>query len=119
VRLSRRCDACVLCEGEAASTLTGGVGCHRQLSREFKSLVCLFFWRFFQYFCPKKQRQKQKSILSSSFALTNHTSTHMTLPTAAALEDDANWAVERATALPEFWALVAENGDGLLSVAAA
>ena len=48
-----------------------------------------------------------------------HKSTHMTLPTAAALEDDANWAVERATALPEFWALVAENGDGLLSVAAA
>jgi hypothetical protein len=56
----------------------------------------------------------------SSFALTNHdTSAHMALPTAAALEDDANWAVERATALPEFWALVAENGDGLLSVAAA
>jgi hypothetical protein len=26
----------------------------------------------------------------------------------------ANWAVERATALPEFWALVAENGDGLV-----
>jgi hypothetical protein len=38
----------------------------------------------------------------------------MALPTAAALEDDASWAVERATALPEFWALVAENGDGLV-----
>jgi hypothetical protein len=38
----------------------------------------------------------------------------MALPTAAALEDDANWAVERATALPEVWALVAENGDGLV-----
>jgi hypothetical protein len=38
----------------------------------------------------------------------------MALPTAAALEEDANWAVERATALPEFWALVAENGDGLV-----
>jgi hypothetical protein len=31
-------------------------------------------------------------------------------PTTTALEDDANWAVERATALPEFWALVAERG---------
>jgi hypothetical protein len=31
-----------------------------------------------------------------------------------ALEEDANWAVERATALPEVWALVAENGDGLV-----
>jgi hypothetical protein len=31
-----------------------------------------------------------------------------------ALEDDPNWAVERATALPEVWALVAENGDGLV-----
>ena len=31
----------------------------------------------------------------------------MALPTTtAALEDDANWAVERATGLPEFWALV-------------
>jgi hypothetical protein len=30
------------------------------------------------------------------------------------LEED-NWAVERATALPEFWALVAENGDGLVA----
>jgi hypothetical protein len=39
----------------------------------------------------------------------------MALPTAiAALEDDANWAAEHATALPEFWALVAENGDGLV-----
>jgi hypothetical protein len=39
----------------------------------------------------------------------------MALPTAAAaLEDDANWAVERATALPEVWALVAEHGDGLV-----
>jgi hypothetical protein len=38
----------------------------------------------------------------------------MALPTAAALEDDANWATEQATALPEFWALVAENGDGLV-----
>jgi hypothetical protein len=39
----------------------------------------------------------------------------MALPTTtAALEDDANWAVERATGLPEFWALVAENGDGLV-----
>jgi hypothetical protein len=39
----------------------------------------------------------------------------MALPTATAeLEDDANWAVERATALPEIWALVAENGDGLV-----
>jgi hypothetical protein len=39
----------------------------------------------------------------------------MALPTTtAALEDDANWAVERATALPEVWALVAENGDGLV-----
>jgi hypothetical protein len=39
----------------------------------------------------------------------------MALPAAAAaLEDDANWAVERATALPEFLALVAENGDGLI-----
>jgi hypothetical protein len=51
----------------------------------------------------------------SSFALTNHnTSAHMALPTTAALEEDANWAVERATALPEVWALVAENGDGLV-----
>jgi hypothetical protein len=42
-------------------------------------------------------------------------STHMTLPTAtAALEEDANWAVDRATALPEVWTLVAENGDGLV-----
>jgi hypothetical protein len=38
----------------------------------------------------------------------------MALPIPAALEDDANWAVERATALPAFWALVAENGDGLV-----
>jgi hypothetical protein len=38
----------------------------------------------------------------------------MALPTAPALEDDANWAVERATALPEVWALVAENSDGLV-----
>jgi hypothetical protein len=39
----------------------------------------------------------------------------MALPTTtAALEDDAHWAVERATALPEVWALVAENGDGLV-----
>jgi hypothetical protein len=38
----------------------------------------------------------------------------MALPAPAALEDDANWAVERATALPEFWALVAENSDGLV-----
>jgi hypothetical protein len=37
-----------------------------------------------------------------------------TTSTAAALEDDANWAVERATAPPAFWALVAENGDGLV-----
>jgi hypothetical protein len=38
----------------------------------------------------------------------------MALPATAALEDDANWAVERATALPEVWALVAENSDGLV-----
>jgi hypothetical protein len=39
----------------------------------------------------------------------------MALPTATtALEDDANWAVERATGLPGVWALVAENGDGLV-----
>jgi hypothetical protein len=39
----------------------------------------------------------------------------MALPTTtAALEEDANWAVEWATALPEVWALVAENGDGLV-----
>jgi hypothetical protein len=38
----------------------------------------------------------------------------MALPTATALEEDANWAVERATALPEVWALVAENSDGLV-----
>jgi hypothetical protein len=38
----------------------------------------------------------------------------MALLTAAALEDDANWAVERATSLPEVWALVAENSDGLV-----
>jgi hypothetical protein len=39
----------------------------------------------------------------------------MALPTAAALEEEAaHWAVERATGLPEFWALVAENGDGLV-----
>jgi hypothetical protein len=44
----------------------------------------------------------------------SHTSAHTALPTAAALEDDANWAVERATSLPEVWALVAENGDGLV-----
>jgi hypothetical protein len=37
----------------------------------------------------------------------------MALP-APALEDDANWAVERATALPEVWALVAEHSDGLV-----
>jgi hypothetical protein len=36
----------------------------------------------------------------------------MALPSALAalaLEDDANWAVERATGLPEIWALVAEH----------
>jgi hypothetical protein len=45
----------------------------------------------------------------------NHTNAHMALPTAAAaLEDDANWAVERATGFPEVWALGAENGDGLV-----
>jgi hypothetical protein len=38
----------------------------------------------------------------------------MALPTATTLEEDANWAVECATALPEFWALVAENSDGLV-----
>jgi hypothetical protein len=38
----------------------------------------------------------------------------MALPSTAALEDDANWAVECATALPELWALVAENSDGLV-----
>jgi hypothetical protein len=36
-------------------------------------------------------------------------------PTALALEDDANWAVERATGLPEMWALVAAHGDGLVA----
>jgi hypothetical protein len=30
------------------------------------------------------------------------------------LEEDANWAVDRATSLSEVWALVAENGDGLV-----
>jgi hypothetical protein len=30
------------------------------------------------------------------------------------LENEANWAVERATSLPEVWALVAEKGDGLV-----
>jgi hypothetical protein len=40
----------------------------------------------------------------------------MALPTAttALVEEDANWAVERATSLPEVWALVAENGVGLV-----
>jgi hypothetical protein len=33
-------------------------------------------------------------------------------PTTAALEDDANWAVERATALPEVWALVPRTETG-------
>ncbi len=48
---------------------------------------------------------------------TNHTTARMALPpTTAALEDDANWAVERATALPEVWALVAEHSDGLVDV---
>ena len=42
------------------------------------------------------------------------TGAHMALPTTTALEDDANWAVERATALPEVWALVVANSDGLV-----
>jgi hypothetical protein len=50
--------------------------------------------------------------------LTNHTRAHTNhgapYDAAAALEEDANWAVERATSLPELWALVAENGDGLV-----
>jgi hypothetical protein len=28
--------------------------------------------------------------------------------------EEANWAVDRATSLPEVWALIAENGDGLV-----
>jgi hypothetical protein len=40
----------------------------------------------------------------------------MAVPTTT-LEEvaDANWAVERATGLPEVWALVAEHGDGLVA----
>ena len=38
----------------------------------------------------------------------------MAAPTSTlALEPDS-WAVDRATALPEVWALVAENSDGLV-----
>jgi hypothetical protein len=61
----------------------------------------------------KSYDKKQKFLVLRSHK--PHNSTHMALPTTtAALEDDPNWAVERATALPEFWALVAENGDGLV-----
>jgi hypothetical protein len=31
-----------------------------------------------------------------------------------ALEEAADWAVKRATGLPEVWALVAQNSDGLV-----
>jgi hypothetical protein len=40
----------------------------------------------------------------------------MALPNTAALEDDANWAVERVTSLPEFWALVAEHTPTLVGL---
>jgi hypothetical protein len=39
----------------------------------------------------------------------------MAAPTTAP-EEEANWAVDRATSLPEVWALVAEHGDGLVAV---
>jgi hypothetical protein len=42
---------------------------------------------------------------------------HHTLACMAALPTtlaDADWAVDRATDLPEVWALVAENSDGLV-----
>jgi hypothetical protein len=53
---------------------------------------------------------------SALVASPSHTTHHtMALPTTTtALEDEAHWAVERATALPEVWALVAEHGDSFL-----
>jgi hypothetical protein len=95
---------------------------HRQCSREFKRPRLFVFGGVVSSFCFAPKSYDKPKGLSSSCAITfklrshkPHNSTHMALPTtAAALEDDANWAVERATALPEFWALVAENGDGLV-----
>jgi hypothetical protein len=67
----------------------------------------------------QKQRHKLCPSLTSNDTTCNHKassslqlrskphSTHMAL-------DEAHWAVERATGLPEVWALVAEHGDGLV-----
>jgi hypothetical protein len=58
---------------------------------------------------PLQTNDKEEQLYSTHMALSPTTTA-----TTTALEDDPNWAVERATALPEFWALVAENGDGLV-----